>query len=68
MVAPILNVFIFARRKAVIKIANTPCSWRVLELALEGQAVGYPQVLDEMHAPQFSEIVQHDEAIQMDMT
>jgi inosose dehydratase len=33
----------------VIKIANAPCSWGVLEFALEGQAAGYVRVLDEMH-------------------
>lgn len=32
----------------MIKIANAPCSWGVLEFDLEGQAAGYQQVLDEM--------------------
>ncbi len=32
----------------MIKIANAPCSWGVLEFALEGQAAGYARVLDEM--------------------
>lgn len=32
----------------MIKIANAPCSWGVLEFDLEGQAAGYSQVLDEM--------------------
>jgi inosose dehydratase len=32
------------------RIANAPCSWGVLEFELEGQAAGYAQVLDEMHA------------------
>ena len=32
----------------MIKIANAPCSWGVLEFELEGQAAGYTQVLDEM--------------------
>jgi len=32
----------------MIKIANAPCSWGVLEFALEGQAAGYERVLDEM--------------------
>jgi inosose dehydratase len=32
----------------VIKIANAPCSWGVLEFDLEGQAAGYTRVLDEM--------------------
>ena len=32
----------------MIKIANAPCSWGVLEFDLEGQTAGYAQVLDEM--------------------
>ena len=32
----------------MIKIANAPCSWGVLEFDLEGEAAGYRQVLDEM--------------------
>ena len=32
----------------MIKIANAPCSWGVLEFDLEGKAVGYEQVLDEI--------------------
>lgn len=32
----------------MIKIANAPCSWGVLEFDLEGKAVGYSLVLDEM--------------------
>lgn len=32
----------------MMKIANAPCSWGVLEFDLEGQAAGYAQVLDEM--------------------
>lgn len=32
----------------MIKVANAPCSWGVLEFDLEGQAAGYTQVLDEM--------------------
>jgi inosose dehydratase len=32
----------------MIKIANAPCSWGVLEFGLEGQTAGYAQVLDEM--------------------
>jgi inosose dehydratase len=32
----------------MIKIANAPCSWGVLEFDLEGQSAGYAQVLDEM--------------------
>ena len=34
----------------MIKIANAPCSWGVLEFDLEGQDAGYAQVLDEMQA------------------
>ena len=34
----------------MIKIANAPCSWGVLEFDLEGQAAGYEQVLAEMVA------------------
>lgn len=32
----------------MIKIANAPCSWGVLEFDLQGEAAGYAQVLDEM--------------------
>ncbi len=32
----------------MIKVANAPCSWGVLEFGLEGQTAGYAQVLDEM--------------------
>jgi inosose dehydratase len=32
----------------MIKVANAPCSWGVLEFDLEGEAAGYVQVLDEM--------------------
>lgn len=34
----------------MIKIANAPCSWGVLEFELEGEAAGFEQVLDEMKA------------------
>ncbi len=34
--------------KQNIKIANAPCSWGVLEFDLEGKALGYEQVLDEL--------------------
>jgi inosose dehydratase len=34
----------------MIKIANAPCSWGVLEFDLEGEAAGYAQVLDEMQS------------------
>jgi len=32
----------------MIKVANAPCSWGVLEFDLEGKAAGYIQVLDEI--------------------
>ncbi len=32
----------------MIKIANAPCSWGVLEFDLEGKAAGYEQVLNEI--------------------
>ncbi len=32
----------------MIKIANAPCSWGVLEFDLEGKAAGFAQVLDEI--------------------
>ncbi|MDA3879613.1 MAG: sugar phosphate isomerase/epimerase [Prolixibacteraceae bacterium] len=32
----------------MIKIANAPCSWGVLEFELEGKAAGFAQVLDEI--------------------
>ncbi|GHT72712.1 sugar phosphate isomerase/epimerase IoIE [Bacteroidia bacterium] len=32
----------------MIKIANAPCSWGVLEFELEGKAAGFEQVLNEM--------------------
>lgn len=32
----------------MIKIANAPCSWGVLEFDLEGETAGYKQVLSEM--------------------
>jgi len=34
----------------MMRIANAPCSWGVLEFDLEGKAAGYAQVLDEMVA------------------
>jgi inosose dehydratase len=34
----------------MIKIANAPCSWGVLEFEQEGEAAGFEQVLDEMKA------------------
>ena len=37
----------------MIKIANAPCSWGVLEFDMEGQAAGYAQVLDEMAAARY---------------
>ena len=32
----------------MIKVANAPCSWGVLEFELEGEAAGYRQVLNEI--------------------
>lgn len=32
----------------MIRVANAPCSWGVLEFDLGGEAAGYTQVLDEM--------------------
>jgi len=32
----------------MIQIANAPCSWGALEFELEGESLGYRQVLDEM--------------------
>lgn len=32
----------------MMKVANAPCSWGVLEFGLEGKATGYAQVLDEI--------------------
>lgn len=32
----------------MIRIANAPCSWGVLEFDLEGEAAGYERVLDEI--------------------
>jgi len=32
----------------MIRVANAPCSWGVLEFELEGEAAGFEQVLDEM--------------------
>jgi inosose dehydratase len=34
----------------MIRVANAPCSWGVLEFELEGKAAGFEQVLDEMQA------------------
>ena len=33
----------------MIKIANAPCSWGVLEFDLSGNAAGYEHVLNEIH-------------------
>lgn len=38
----------------MIKIANAPCSWGVLEFDLEGKAAGYVQVLDEISETGYS--------------
>ncbi|MCF8262680.1 MAG: sugar phosphate isomerase/epimerase [Melioribacteraceae bacterium] len=32
----------------MIKVANAPCSWGILEFGLEGDAAKYPQFLDEL--------------------
>jgi len=32
----------------MIQVANAPCSWGALEFELEGESLGYQQVLDEM--------------------
>src|SRR5215211_6816753 len=32
----------------MIKVANAPCSWGVLEFDLDGEVAGYIQVLDEI--------------------
>ncbi|HTD92796.1 MAG TPA: TIM barrel protein [Chitinophagaceae bacterium] len=37
-----------------IKVANAPCSWGALEFELEGKALGYAQVLDEIAATGYS--------------
>ena len=34
----------------MIKLANAPCSWGVLEFDLEGKVAPYGQVLEEMRA------------------
>ena len=34
----------------MIKLANAPCSWGVLEFDLEGKLAPYGKVLDEMRA------------------
>ena len=34
----------------MIRVANAPCSWGVLEFDLEGETVGYEQFLDEVRA------------------
>ena len=38
----------------MIKIANAPCSWGVLEFDLEGEAAGYAQVLNEMNETRYA--------------
>lgn len=39
---------ISTNNEKMIKIANAPCSWGVLEFELEGKAAGFEQVLDEI--------------------
>jgi len=42
-------LYIYLKNKMkMIKIANAPCSWGVLEFDLKGKAAGFEQVLDEM--------------------
>lgn len=38
----------------MIKVANAPCSWGVLEFDFEGEAADYDQVLDEMQQTGYS--------------
>jgi inosose dehydratase len=38
----------------MIKVANAPCSWGVLEFGLEGETAGFGQVLDEMRKTGYS--------------
>jgi inosose dehydratase len=38
----------------MIRVANAPCSWGVLEFGLEGKTAGYAQVLDEMRDTGFA--------------
>lgn len=38
----------------MIKIANAPCSWGVLEFDLQGKPATFDQVLDEMKATGYS--------------
>ncbi|HZD57021.1 MAG TPA: sugar phosphate isomerase/epimerase [Anaerolineales bacterium] len=38
----------------MIKVANAPCSWGILEFDLEGEAAGFAQVLDEMQETGFA--------------
>ena len=38
----------------MIRVANAPCSWGILEFELQGEAAGYRQVLDEMQATGYS--------------
>jgi inosose dehydratase len=37
----------------MIKVANAPCSWGVLEFDLAGEAAGYVQVLDEIRETRY---------------
>ncbi|MBI3850292.1 MAG: TIM barrel protein [Verrucomicrobia bacterium] len=37
------------KKSTVIPVANAPCSWGVLEFDLPGAALGFAQVLDEIH-------------------
>ncbi len=44
----IILIKIFNNLINMIKIANAPCSWGVLEFDLEGKAAGFEQVLNEI--------------------
>jgi len=46
LIQTFINVFLTLIK--MIKIANAPCSWGVLEFDLEGKAAGYVQVLNEI--------------------
>jgi inosose dehydratase len=43
-----VQLTIFNKLLKMIKIANAPCSWGVLEFDLEGKAAGFEQVLNEI--------------------
>lgn len=45
---PIGQPALILRGGRMIRLANAPCSWGVLEFELEGEAAGFEQVLDEI--------------------